>query len=82
MRSYRGAMTVEGVDVELLGDIQRRREDGAWGAPADVDALRVFVTFAGRQIPVLPLEYEITAYQQMGRTEKAEAIRRFLEGSS
>jgi len=34
------------------------------------------------RIPVLSLEYEYRAYLRLGRREKAEKIRRWLEGQN
>jgi hypothetical protein len=32
-------------------------------------------------VPVLELEYEVESYRRMGRLEKAEKIRRWLDSS-
>ncbi|RME89131.1 MAG: hypothetical protein D6770_05350 [Anaerolineae bacterium] len=79
-RSLDGKAEIEGVSVELIGDICHRAVGGEWSAPPDVAALRVFVEWRSRRVPVMPLEHEAEAYERMGRLEKAallrEAIRR------
>ncbi len=77
MRSHLGALLIDGIEVEIMGDIQKRLEDGTWEAPVDLNSHRCFVHFEGLQVPVLSLEYEAQAYQKMGRLERAEMLRRF-----
>jgi len=77
MRSHLGALLIAGIEVEIMGDIQKRLEDGTWEAPVDLNSHRRFVNFEGMQVPVLSLEYEAQAYQKMGRLERAEMLRRF-----
>jgi hypothetical protein len=76
MRSHLGALLIDGIEVEIMGDIQKRLEDGSWESPVDLNSHRRFVNFEGMQVPVLSLEYEAQAYQKMGRLERAEMLRR------
>jgi sugar phosphate isomerase/epimerase len=78
VRSHFGAITVEGVEVEIMGALQKRLPSGGWEPPVDVRALRIFVPWEGYQVPVLPLEYECGAYARLGRYERAAELRRFL----
>jgi hypothetical protein len=77
MRSHFGALLIDGIEVEIMGDIQKRLEDGSWESPVDLNSHKRFVHFEGMQVPVLSLEYEAQAYQKMGRLERAEMLRRF-----
>lgn len=79
MRSHFGALLIDGIEVEIMGDIQKRLEDGTWEAPVDPGSHKRFVHFEGMQVPVLSLEYEAQAYQKMGRLERAEMLRRFVQ---
>lgn len=76
MRSHFGALLIDGIEVEIMGDIQKRLEDSTWEAPVDLAGHKQFVHFAGMQVPVLSLEYEAQAYRKMGRLERAEMLRR------
>lgn len=67
-----------GVRVEIMGDIQKRLPDGTREEPVDPRRHRVFVAVGDRQVPVLSLEYEYTAYLALGRTEKARLLQRWL----
>lgn len=82
VRSHFGAITVEGVEVEIMGALQKRLPSGDWEPPVDVRALRIFVSWRGYRVPVLPLEYECGAYARLGRYERAADLRRFLRGQA
>lgn len=79
MRSHFGELLLDGVVVEIMGDIQKRSEDGTWEPPVNVAHHRRFVAVAGMRVPVLALEYEYEAYRKLGRTEKAAMLRHWLE---
>ena len=74
VRSYLGAAEIDGVEVEIIGDIQKRPPGGRWGPPPDLARLARTVDAVGMRVPVLPLEYEREAYRAMGRSEKADLI--------
>lgn len=78
-RSLFGVLRVEGVTVEIMGDMVRRGPDGEWGTPPALAAITRRVMLAGMDLPVLDLAHEYQAYLAMGRTERAEEIRRWLE---
>lgn len=74
VRSYLGRAEMNGVEVEIIGDIQKRAPGGPWGPPPDLARLAVSVDAGGFPVRVLPLEYERDAYRAMGRLEKADLI--------
>jgi hypothetical protein len=73
--SYHGQAEIQGLLVELLGDIRHRGPDGAWGPSLDLKSVLVWVEWQDLNVPVLSLAYEAVAYEKMGRLEKAEQIR-------
>jgi len=77
LRSQFGALSLFGVRVELMGDLQKRRPDGSWESPVDVTDHRRFETVDGVRVPVLSLEYEARAYERLGREERAALLRRY-----
>jgi hypothetical protein len=79
IRSHFGALLIEGVQVEIMGAVQKRQPDGTWEAVIDPGRYRRIVSFAGLQVPVLALEYEAQAYQKLGRLQRAEMLRRVLQ---
>lgn len=74
IRSHFGAILLDRIKVEIMGDIQKRLEDGSWEAPVDLIQHKQIVEFEGMQIPVLSLEYEYQAYRKLGRFERAQIL--------
>jgi|SRR5579875_502742 hypothetical protein len=75
IRSHFGELCVNGIKVEIMGDVQKRLADGTWEKPVDLEQYKRFVEFRGMEIPVLALEYEYEAYMKLGRFEKAEMLK-------
>ena len=65
-----------------MGDLQKKLSDGTWEDPVNPQDHLDWVMFEGLRLPVLSLEYEYRAYLKLGRLEKAEQLRRHLEGNS
>jgi len=81
IRSHFGALVIDGITVEIMGDISKRLEDGTWEEPVDLERYKQFVEIKGMQVPVLSLEYESQAYLKLGRIEKAQMLRKVLQDS-
>lgn len=79
IRSHFGVLVIDGITVEIMGDIEKRLEDGTWEKPPDLASYRRFVVVDGMQIPVLSLEYEWQAYLKLGRVAKAEILKKALD---
>ena len=77
--SYHGQAEIDGLQVELLGDIRHRQLDGNWGPLRDIASVLVWLEWRSLGIPVLPLEHEAAAYASMGRIQKAELIRAAIQ---
>jgi hypothetical protein len=71
IRSHFGALLIEGIVVEIMGDLQKRREDGTWEPAVDLEKQKRFIHVEGLDIPVLSLAYEAEAYRKLGRHERA-----------
>lgn len=80
IRSHFGALMIDGIKVELMGDIQKQLADGSWEEPVDLERHKRFVEVEGMQIPVLSLEYEYEAYLKLGRFERAHMLKDVLQG--
>jgi len=78
IRSHFGALEIDGVTVEVMGDVEHLLEDGTWEPPPDLNAHKQFVEIAGMRIPVLSLEYEYQAYLKLGRLDKAHRLKQAL----
>ena len=79
IRSYFGELSITYVKVEIMGDLQKKLSDGKWESPVDVKHLREFINFKGMKLPVLPLAYEEQAYRILGRIEKADKIKQWVQ---
>ena len=79
IRSHFGVLEINGVKVEIMGDLQKRLPDGTWEPPVDVREHREFIDLRGIQVPVLSVEYEAQAYETLGRSGKADQLRRWLK---
>jgi len=73
--SCHGQAEINGLQVELLGDVRHRGTDGTWQPSLDIRSVLVWVEWHGVEIPVLSLAHETLAYEKMGRSQKAEQIR-------
>jgi hypothetical protein len=73
------ALEIDGVTVEIMGDIQKRLGDRTWEAPVDIRSHRRWVAIGDLRIPVLSLEYEYMAYLALGRAKQAEMLRTWLQ---
>jgi hypothetical protein len=78
IRSYFGRLELGGVEVEVMGDLQKKLPDGRWDQPPDLEVLLSTVAWQGRTIPVLDLVYELEAYRILGRQRTAKRIARRL----
>ena len=79
IRSHFGALQIDGIEVEIMGDIQKRGADGIWEEIVNPAHYKQIVEIAGLLVPVLSLEYEYQAYLKFGRTERAKMLRRWLD---
>lgn len=82
IRSYFGRLGIDGIQVEIMGDIQKRIDEKTWEEPVQVEHHRKWVNIDGMQIPVLSLEYEYQAYLKLGRVERAEMLREWLQNQA
>jgi len=80
IRSHLGELMIDGIKVEIMGDIQKRNKDGSWENPTDLEYHKRSVEVEGMQVPVLSLEYEYQAYLKLGKIDKAEMLRKWLQG--
>lgn len=77
IRSHFGKLVIDGIDVEIMGDIQKK-VDGNWEPPVNLPQYILFVDFQGLKLPVLSLEYEAEAYRKLQRYDKARMLNEFI----
>ncbi len=77
MQSHWGKLEIDGLVVEIMGDIEKPGPDGKFrGLP--INEIRRWVEVEGMRVPVLDLHYEEQAYRQLGRTARADILRKYL----
>jgi len=74
IRSHFGKLSIDGIKVEIMGDIQKRLEDGSWEDPVDLLRYKKIIESLGMKVPVLSIEYEYKAYFKLGRVDKADIL--------
>jgi len=79
IRSHFGALSMHGVKVEIMGDIEKRNADSDWEPPAALAQSREWVAAYGMSIPVLSLEHEYQAYRTLGRAQRADMLKQWME---
>jgi hypothetical protein len=79
IQSHFGALTIEGVQVEIMGDVQTRRDDGTWEVPADPRRHTRVIEIEGLRLPVVSLDYAKAAYSRLDRVERAAMVREWLQ---
>jgi hypothetical protein len=82
IRSHFGALEIDGIRLEIMGDLQKFLPEGRWEEPVDVNSHRLWVDWEGMHLPVFSIEYEYQAYIIMGRTERAESMKPWLTKGS
>jgi hypothetical protein len=79
IRSHFGILEMDGIKIEIMGDIQKLLAGHTWEQPVKVEQHRCWVDIDGLRIPVLSLQYEYQAYLKLGRVERAEKLKKWLE---
>ncbi len=74
IRSHFGALNIDGVKVEIMGDLQIRHQDGTWQALPDMAKIKQIEAFDDMDVPVLSLAWEYESYLMLGRLDRAEAV--------
>jgi len=75
MRSYWGTYMIDGVELDIISEIEHKVDD-VWKT-LDVDTT-IEIEFEGMKIKMLTLEAEHEEYTALGRIEKANKISRAM----
>lgn len=78
IRSHFGALELNGIRVEIMGDVEKRLGNGRWELPPDLHHHRRYAFCQNRHIPVLDLAYERDAYQKLNRSDKVALLQNWL----
>ncbi len=71
-----GTFEIHGILVELMGGLRKRSGAGRpWGPATDPAVHRALVRVGELDVPVLTLDYEAKAYEEIGRPDRAAQLR-------
>ena len=79
VQSHFGALEINGIQVEIIGDMQHRLPDGAWEPILDMNRFKVWVVVEEIDLPVMSLPFLYQAYQLLGRADKVAILKNWLE---
>ena len=79
VQSHFGALEINGIQVEIIGDMQHRLPDGTWEPIVDMNRFKVWVALEDIELPVMSLPFLYEAYQLLGRTDKVALLKNWLE---
>ncbi len=78
IRSHFGTFRINEIAVEVMGDIEKRLDDGSWIGAPDLYPIIRLIDLDGVNVPVLDLEYEKEAYRILGRNDTVRKVNDFL----
>ena len=76
--SYLGKFQIEGLEVEVIGDIQAKTSEGEWTKQFRPKR-KITLNLKNMKIPASPLEVELKAYKILERTERVQKIEEVLK---
>lgn len=77
LASYFGEFRIEGVKVEVMGDLRIKHPDGTWYVKLVTRSARN-AKIGEMEIPLQPLEKELEGYKILGRVEKVREIEKAI----
>jgi len=79
VQSHFGALEINAIQVEIIGDMQHRLADGTWEPVVDMNRCKVWVRLGDNELPVMALPLLYQAYQLLGRADKVAVLKNWLE---
>jgi len=74
VRSYFGELVINGISVEIIGDIEKLVGEDDWQQAPNLNEIKQFINVENLKIPVLSLVYEAQAYRDLDREDQAAAL--------
>ena len=75
MKSNYGKLNIEGVDVEIIGDLINIKPKGDLWSETKNFSKKIIIEFKGVEVPGISLDQEYVAYKKLGNIERAEKIK-------
>ncbi|MBN2458880.1 hypothetical protein JXB28_01220 [Candidatus Woesearchaeota archaeon] len=77
-RSYYSILDIHGIKAEIIAEMQYKLRSGEWSDKSRV-AEKKMIEYQGLEVPVWDLKKEYEDYNLMGREEKAQKIKEFMD---
>lgn len=81
LASYLGEFRIDGIKVEVMGDLKIKRPDGTWYRELVIRGAKK-AKVGEMEVPLYPLEKELEGYKILGRVEKVREIEKALRRES
>jgi len=81
LASYLGEFRIDGIKVEVMGDLRIKRPDGTWYKELVIRGAKN-ANIGETEVPLYPLEKELEGYKILGRVEKVREIEKTLRRES
>ena len=79
IQSHFGTFRINEIDVEVMGDMKKKLENGSYIAAPDLNQVIQYIQHKDVKYPVLALAYELEAYRILGRDATVQKIETFLK---
>lgn len=79
IQSHFGVLEINGIQVEIIGDMQHRLKDGSWEPAVDMNKFKLWLSVGDIKLPVMSLPFLYEAYQALGRTDKVIMLKDWLD---
>ncbi|GIW26978.1 MAG: hypothetical protein KatS3mg070_0341 [Meiothermus sp.] len=79
IRAYMAQLKIQGLEVEVMGNLEFQSPDGRWNPAPDFRHRRTVIDYLGLSIPVVSLEFLFALYTQLQRPGRAALIKARLE---
>jgi hypothetical protein len=78
---YSSRYEINGVEVNIMGDIKMFCKDKKWTSPKKALINKKIISYNGKKLYIVPLDFQLETYKKIGReqdNEKIKKIEKFL----
>lgn len=78
MKSHYGKFNIEGVEVEIIGDLVNMKQEGDLWSETTNFSKKIIIEFKGVEVPGISLDQELSAYTKMKKIERIKKIKQAM----
>jgi hypothetical protein len=79
MKSHYGKLNIEGVEVEIIGDLINIKPKGDLWSETKNFSKKIIIEFKGVEVPGISLDQELSAYTKMKNIERIKKIKQAMD---